>query len=108
VWQEGREGKERLMSATLKQRKNRVRECYLETREGSLLPRVKAANKITCDYERDKLYLTPISVTCSKWYIRKAPFCSRGSAFGLKSIELLLTSLINLLPEIFGALSVSV
>jgi hypothetical protein len=36
--QEGREGEERLMSATVKQRKTRVGECYLETRGGSPRP----------------------------------------------------------------------
>jgi hypothetical protein len=35
LWQEGREEEERLMSATVKQRKTGVGECYLETREGS-------------------------------------------------------------------------
>jgi hypothetical protein len=48
-----------------------------------------------------------ISVTCSKWYIRKA-LCSQGSAFGLEPTELLPACLINLLPKSFGALSVSV
>jgi hypothetical protein len=36
MWQEGREGGERLMRATVKQRKTGVGECYLETRGGSL------------------------------------------------------------------------
>jgi hypothetical protein len=36
---EVREGKETLMSATVKQRKTRAGECYLETREGSPHPR---------------------------------------------------------------------
>jgi hypothetical protein len=36
LWQEVREGEERLMSATVKHRKTRVGECYLETRGGSL------------------------------------------------------------------------
>jgi hypothetical protein len=35
MWQEGREGEERLMSATVKQRKTRVGECHLETTGGS-------------------------------------------------------------------------
>jgi hypothetical protein len=39
MWQEGREGGERLMSATVKQRKTRVGKCYLETRGGSPRPR---------------------------------------------------------------------
>jgi hypothetical protein len=49
----------------------------------------------------------PISVTCSKWH-KEGPLCSWGSVFGLKSAESLLACLINLLPESFGALSVSV
>jgi hypothetical protein len=32
LWQEGREGEERLMSVIVKQRKTGVGECYLETR----------------------------------------------------------------------------
>jgi hypothetical protein len=39
VWQEGREGEERLMSAIMKPRKTGVGECYLETRGGSPCPR---------------------------------------------------------------------
>jgi hypothetical protein len=39
LWQEGREGEGILMSAIVKQRKTRVRECYLETRKGSPHPR---------------------------------------------------------------------
>jgi hypothetical protein len=39
MWQEGREREERLMSATVKQRKTRVEECYLETRGVYPLPR---------------------------------------------------------------------
>jgi hypothetical protein len=35
MWQEGREGEERLMSASVKQRKTGVGDCYLETREES-------------------------------------------------------------------------
>jgi hypothetical protein len=42
---------------------------------GDLTPKVKAANEITCGYVWDKLdRISPVSVTCSKWYIRKAPF----------------------------------
>jgi hypothetical protein len=37
--QEVREGEKRLMSSTVKQRKTRVGECYLETRGGSPHPR---------------------------------------------------------------------
>jgi hypothetical protein len=36
-------GEERLMSAIVKQRKTRVGECYLETREGSPRPRSKSS-----------------------------------------------------------------
>jgi hypothetical protein len=46
-----------------------------KTTEGSPTPVVKMANEIICDYVWDKL---PISVTCSKWYIRKAPFVLGG------------------------------
>jgi hypothetical protein len=35
---------------------------------------------------------------------KEGPLCSRGSAFGLKSTDLLLTCLINLLPKSFGTL----
>jgi hypothetical protein len=45
----------------------------------------------------------PMSVTCSKWYIRKAPLCSQGSAFGLESTESMPACFINLLPKSFGA-----
>jgi hypothetical protein len=43
MWQEGREGEERLVSATVIQRKTGVGECYLA-------PEVKRTNEITCDY----------------------------------------------------------
>jgi hypothetical protein len=49
--------------------------------------------------------VAPVSVTCSKWYLRKAPL-SQCAAFGHESAELLLACLINLLPESFGALLV--
>jgi hypothetical protein len=39
---------------------------------------------------------------------KEGPLCSRGSAFGLESAELLPACLIDLLLESFGALSVSV
>jgi hypothetical protein len=39
---------------------------------------------------------------------KESPLCCRCSAFGHKSAESLLACLINLLPESFGALSVSV
>jgi hypothetical protein len=53
----------------------RDNECYSGVRpeKGHLTQEVKVANEITCNHVRDKLY-APISVTCSKWYIRKAPF----------------------------------
>jgi hypothetical protein len=59
MWQEGSEGEGRLMSATVKQRKTGVGECYLETEKGHLTPEAKAANEMTCDYVRDRLYPTP-------------------------------------------------
>jgi hypothetical protein len=48
-------GEERLTSATVKQRKNGVGECYLETTEGSPDPEVRAANGLTCGYVWDKV-----------------------------------------------------
>jgi hypothetical protein len=63
------------MSATVKQRKTGVGECYLESREA---PKIKEANEITYDYVWNKLYPSPISVTGSKWYIKKAPFVLRA------------------------------
>jgi hypothetical protein len=39
LWQQGREGEERLISAIIKQRKTGVGGCYLETRGGSPHPR---------------------------------------------------------------------
>jgi hypothetical protein len=42
---------------------------------GHLTPEVKVASEIACDHVWVKLVpSSPISVTCSKWYIRKAPF----------------------------------
>jgi hypothetical protein len=70
VWQEGREGEERLMSATGKVELGNV---SWRPEEGHLVPEVKTANEVTCDYVWDKPY-PPISATCSKQYIRKAPF----------------------------------
>jgi hypothetical protein len=71
------------MSATVKQRKTRVGECHLETREGSPHPEVKVANEIACDYVRDKLYCPSISVICSKWHTQKAPFVLRAQPLHL-------------------------
>jgi hypothetical protein len=65
-------GKE-IMSATVKQRKTGS---GVKPEKGHLTPEVKVANEITCDHIRDNLYPPPISVTCSKWYIRKAPLFS--------------------------------
>jgi hypothetical protein len=75
--------------------------------KGHLAPEVKAANEITCDYVWDKLYPSLISVTCCKWYIRKALFVLEAKLW-IKSAELLQACLINLLPKSFGFLSVSV
>jgi hypothetical protein len=47
------------MSATVKQRKTRVGEGYLETRGEHLAPEVKTANEIICHYVWEKLYPTP-------------------------------------------------
>jgi hypothetical protein len=75
LWQEGREGEERLMSATVKLRKPELGNVTWRSKKGHLTPEVKTANEITCDYVWDKLFPPPpISVTCSKWYIRKALF----------------------------------
>jgi hypothetical protein len=40
--------------------------------KGHLAPEVKTANEIVSDHVWDTV--PPISVTCSKWYVRKAPF----------------------------------
>jgi hypothetical protein len=71
MWQEGREGEERLMSATGKLELGSV---TWRPEEGHLAPEVKTANEIMWDYVWDKLYSPSISATCSKWYIRKVPF----------------------------------
>jgi hypothetical protein len=41
--------------------------------KGHLAPEVKMAYEIVCDLVWEKLN-PPISVICSKWHIRKAPF----------------------------------
>jgi hypothetical protein len=71
LWQEGREGEKRLMSATGKPELGNV---TWRPEKGHLAPEVRAANKITCDHVWDKLLPAPLSETCSKWYVRKAPF----------------------------------
>jgi hypothetical protein len=71
MWQEGREGEGRLMSATVKQRKTKMGNATWRPEEGHLTPEVKVASEITCDHVWDKLY-PPISGTRSKLYIRKA------------------------------------
>jgi hypothetical protein len=63
-----------IMSATVKKTKNRFEECQVasgaRSEKGHLTPEIKIANEIVCDHNVwDKLY-PPISVTCSKWYIR--------------------------------------
>jgi hypothetical protein len=99
----GRQGGEgRLMSATVKQRKTGVEDVTRRPEEGHLIPDVKAANEMTCDYVWDKLY-PPISVTCYKWYIRKAPFVLGAQSLDM-SPESLSACLINLLLKSFGAL----
>jgi hypothetical protein len=47
---------------------------------------------------------------CNLLYVvyKESLLCSLGSAFGYESTQLLLASLINLLPKRFGSLSVSV
>jgi hypothetical protein len=69
----GRQGGGReTLSATVKQ-KLELGNVTWRPEEGHLAPEVKAANEIACDYVWDQLY-SPISITCFKWYIRKAPF----------------------------------
>jgi hypothetical protein len=50
MWREGRKGKERSMSATVKQNKNGIEEFTWKPEKGHLAPEVKTANEITCDY----------------------------------------------------------
>jgi hypothetical protein len=64
VWQEGREGEERLMSATINKGKLELGNVTWRPEEGHPTLDVKTANEITFDYVWDKLYpLTPVSVT---------------------------------------------
>jgi hypothetical protein len=76
MWQEGREGEQRLMSATVKQRKTRVGECYL----GRDQRRITSPQKLKWPVKQhvamygQAVLPTPIPVTCSKWHTRKAPF----------------------------------
>jgi hypothetical protein len=49
---EGREGEERLMSATVKQRKTGVGKCCLRPKKDHFTP----ANEIACGFVWDKLY----------------------------------------------------
>jgi hypothetical protein len=70
--------------------------------EGHLAPEVTIANEITRDYVWDKLY-PPISVTCSKWCIRKAPFVLGAQPLDMSLLSRCWACLINLLPENFGA-----
>jgi hypothetical protein len=52
LWQEGREGEDRVMSAT---RKPELGNATWRPEEGHLAPEVKTANEIACDYIWDKL-----------------------------------------------------
>jgi hypothetical protein len=75
-----------IMSTTAKQKKTDLRNVtWGETREGSPCPEVKMANEIVCDHGWDKLY--PISVTHSKWYIRRAPFVLRAQPLGVNLLS---------------------
>jgi hypothetical protein len=63
------------MNATVKQtnKKTRFDDCQVAPgmrAEIYLTPEVKIANEIICDHCMGQA----ASVTCSKWYIRKAPF----------------------------------
>jgi hypothetical protein len=59
MWQEGREREERLMSATVKQRKPELRNVTWRPEECILSPEVKTANEITCDYHGTSPYPSP-------------------------------------------------
>jgi hypothetical protein len=76
------------MSATVKQRKPELGNVTWRPEKGHLVTKVKAANKKTCDYVWDKLYTpNPISVICSKWYIRKAPSVLRAQPLDLRLLS---------------------
>jgi hypothetical protein len=63
------------MSVTVEQQQQQKPDLRNVVRPESshLAQEVKMANEIACDHVWDKLY-PPISVTCSKWYIGRAPF----------------------------------
>jgi hypothetical protein len=52
-------GEERLMSATVKQKKLELGNVTWRPEKGHLDPEVKRANEMTCDYVWDKLYPPP-------------------------------------------------
>jgi hypothetical protein len=90
MWKEGKgrdhEGDNECYSKANKQRKKGFEECQVapeaRPQKGHLALEVKIGNEIICDYLWDKLYAL-ISVTCSKWYIRKARF-----VFGAQPLDL--------------------
>jgi hypothetical protein len=57
LWQEGREGEERLMSAAVKQKKKpELGNVTWRPKKGHLDAELRVANEMTCDYVWDKLH----------------------------------------------------
>jgi hypothetical protein len=86
----GKQGGEKgLMRATVSKGKQELGNVTWRPEEGHLTPEVKTSNEMTCDYVWDKLHHPPpsISVTCSKWYIRKAPFALRAQPLDLSLLS---------------------
>jgi hypothetical protein len=57
-----------------------------EPEKGHLHPEVRVAYEITCDYVWEKLH-TPISITCSKRYVRKVPFVLRAQPLDMNLLS---------------------
>jgi hypothetical protein len=76
-------GEERLMSATGKPELWNV---TWKPEKGHLHPEIRVANVMTCDYVWDKLN-PPISITCSKRYVRKVPFVLRAQPFNMSLLS---------------------
>jgi hypothetical protein len=72
---EGKGGNE--CNSETNRKENRFEECQVAAgvrpEKSHLTPEVKIVNERACDHVWDKLH-PPVSVTCSKWYIRKASF----------------------------------
>jgi hypothetical protein len=75
---------------TNRKKKNRFEECHIapgvRPGKGHLTPEVKMANEIVYDHVWDKLY-PPISVTYSKWCIRKALFVLRAQSLDVNPLS---------------------